>query len=168
LYDILPDIFRIEGVTPYDTSKILKERGKFQYQTIKKMVPAVNFDYNYGLWLDSEAIAIRPFSLREIFNTYIRAPTIWRSRMAKTDFMKAMMRDCANVLGRSIDSFSSILWTFESTQWIIEKEIIFDMIEYIEHAHQRDFWSVWADNNGPFEINLYNLYIIARKLETVD
>lgn len=52
-------------------------------------------------------------------------------------------------------------------QWIIEKDVLQDMVRYVEAAHNRDFWSVWIENNGPFEINLYNLHILARKLETV-
>jgi len=55
-----------------------------------------------------------------------------------------------------------------STQWIIEKKVISDMVLQVEGAHERDFWSVWAENGVPFEITMYNLHIMARKLELVD
>lgn len=43
-----------------------------------------------------------------------------------------------------------------------------DLEQYVEHAHGQDFWTVWATRGGTFEINLYNMHIQARKLETVD
>lgn len=42
------------------------------------------------------------------------------------------------------------------------------MVLQVEGAHERDFWSVWAENGVPFEITMYNLHIMARKLELVD
>jgi hypothetical protein len=42
------------------------------------------------------------------------------------------------------------------------------MVEFVENAQGGEFWRLWADNGGPFEITLFNLHIQARKLETVD
>ncbi|KHO00245.1 uncharacterized protein MAM_02168 [Metarhizium album ARSEF 1941] len=167
MYDILPEFFRGDNVTRESTSYILDTYGKFAYQSIKKLASAMHFEYDHALWLDSEAIAVRPFRLRQTFDTHIKAPAVFRSRMRNTDFMGEIMNNSAKVLGRSIDSFGPLLWTLESVQWIIERDVLRDMVRYVEAAHGRDFWSVWTENHGPFEINLYNLHIVARKLETV-
>ncbi|KAK1484809.1 hypothetical protein CCUS01_15419 [Colletotrichum cuscutae] len=108
MFDILPPVFhsmttgKIRG---NDTSALLKERGKYQYQTIKKMSAALELDYDYALWLDSEAIAVQPFSMRQTFDAYVKDPTIWRSRMTNDDFMRRLIGAAANVLDRSMDSF---------------------------------------------------------------
>ncbi|PHH75887.1 hypothetical protein CDD82_4226 [Ophiocordyceps australis] len=169
LYDILPSWLKLQQhAMPNNTSQLLGHHGKSAYQSIKNMAVALEYEYDFGLWIDSESIAVRPFSLRETFSAYLEAPTIWRSRMGKAEFQHDVMRNAAKVLGRSIDSFGSALWTLESTQWIIEKAVIRDMVHYVETAHGRDFWAIWLENGGPFEIALYNLHIMARKLETVD
>lgn len=61
-----------------------------------------------------------------------------------------------------------ILTNSYSVQWIVEKAVVTDMIAYVENAHGTDFWTAWIANDGPFEVNMYNLHIQARKLETVD
>lgn len=171
LYDILPPVFHslTEGnITREDTSALLNERGKFQYQTIKKMAAAAELKYDYALWLDSEAIVVQPFSIRQTFESYVKAPTIWRSRMNSNEFMRAIMDSTASVLGRSIDSFGPAFWNLESVEWIIEKPVFNDMIQYVEETHNQDFWTAWVTHGGPFEVTMYNMHIQARKLETTN
>ncbi|KAL0941586.1 uncharacterized protein CTRU02_204349 [Colletotrichum truncatum] len=171
LYDILPTVFRSNykgRISPNDTSVLLKEHGKFQYQTIKKLAAAVELKYDWGLWLDSEAIAVQPFSMRQAFETYIQKPTIWRSRMANTDFMRAMISNSARVLNREIESFGQAYWNLESVQWFFEKPIIDELVRYVEKTSKQDFWTTWVTRGGPFEVNLYNMHIQAQKLETTD
>ncbi|KAJ6443293.1 glutathione-S-transferase theta, GST [Purpureocillium lavendulum] len=168
MYDILPKTLLTSELTRNDTSELLKKHGKFGYQSIKKLAAAIHFNYDFALWLDSESVAVRPFSFRETFEAYTKAPTIWRSMRTSTDFERSIMENSAKVLGRSIASFGPDAWTLESTQWIIDKRVVSDMVLCVEGAHERDFWSVWAESGAPFEITMYNLHIIARKLEIVD
>ncbi|OHF00710.1 hypothetical protein CORC01_04027 [Colletotrichum orchidophilum] len=172
-FDILPPVFHsmtTGKIMGNDTSAVLKERGKYQYQTIKKMAAAaaVDLDYDYALWLDSEAIAVQPFSMRQTFDTYVKAPTIWRSQMTNDDFMRKIIGSAADVLDRSLDSFGSDFWNLESNEWIFEKAVFNDMVQYVEKVHKQDFWTAWVTHGGPFEVNLYNMHIQARKLETTD
>lgn len=51
---------------------------------------------------------------------------------------------------------------------MLEKEVVNDLVQSVEKAHKQDFWTVWATRGSPFEINLYNLHIQARKLESND
>ncbi|KAK1579618.1 uncharacterized protein LY79DRAFT_592781 [Colletotrichum navitas] len=171
LYDILPPIIHTTtsgSMSPNDTSALLKERGKYQYQTIKKLAAAATLDYDWALWIDSESIAVQPFSIRQTFDTYIQAPTIWRSTMANTDMMRGIMQSSADVLRLLTDSFGHNLWNLESQQWFVEKTIIHDLIQHVEAMHGQEFWSVWAANGGPWEINLYNMHVLSRKLETTN
>ncbi|WYZ43631.1 hypothetical protein EsH8_VII_000067 [Colletotrichum jinshuiense] len=151
LYDILPPVFHsiTEGnITREDTSALLNERGKFQYQTIKKMAAAAELKYDYALWLDSEAIVVQPFSIRQTFESYVKAPTIWRSRMNSNEFMRAIMDSTASVLGRSIDSFGPAFWNLESVEWIIEKPVFNDMIHEF-NAVTRDSPPVFDSDLSP-------------------
>ena len=53
----------------------------------------------------------------------IKTPTIWRSRMTKTDEMRNIQRDAARVLGRSIDSFGSAYWNLERSVYIFHLQV---------------------------------------------
>ncbi|OLN87184.1 hypothetical protein CCHL11_03694 [Colletotrichum chlorophyti] len=170
-FDIIPPVFHSMtrgNITRDDTSALLKERGKLIYQALKKLAAAVKFDYDYALWLDSEAIVVQPFSIRKTFDEYVKKPTIWRSRMSNTDFMHALMGNTADVLGRSIESFGQAFWNLESMEWIIEKAVIEDLIHSVEKAHNQDFWTIWTAKGGPFEVCLYNMHVQARKLESTN
>ncbi|GKT44599.1 uncharacterized protein ColSpa_04780 [Colletotrichum spaethianum] len=171
LFDILPPVFHSlisDGITKEDTSALLRERGKYEYQTIKKLAAALTLDYDYGLWLDSESIAVQPFSMRQTFNTYVKAPTVWRSSHTNHDMMRDTMRASAGVLNRPIDSFGPKFWNLESQEWVFEKAVLDDLVQYVEMVHNQDFWTAWATHGAPFEITLYNMHIQSRKLETTN
>ncbi|KAK1573434.1 uncharacterized protein LY79DRAFT_673625 [Colletotrichum navitas] len=138
------------------------------YQTIKKLAAAAALEYDWALWVDSESIVVQPFSARRAFGVYARAPTVWRSRLANRDSMRAIMRDAAGVLRLADDTFGPDFWNLESQQWMVEKAVLDDLVWHVEAAHGQDFWAVWAAHGGPFEVNLYNLHVHSRKLETTD
>ncbi|KAF5543340.1 hypothetical protein FMEXI_7120 [Fusarium mexicanum] len=165
LYDILPARLRTD-LTPEDTSGLLKKYDKYAYQSIKKMSAAEHFDYGLAMWLDSEAIFVAPGEIRDIFEGHLQNPIVWRSRMSFQDREKFLMSKAAATLGRSINSFGDQLWLLESLQWIIEKPIWNDMVSSVEMAHGGNFWDIWIENSYPFELLVYYLHIIARKMET--
>ncbi|KAF4502485.1 hypothetical protein FAGAP_1300 [Fusarium agapanthi] len=167
LYDILPARLRTD-LTPEDTSGLLKKYDKYAYQSIKKMSAADHFDYDLAMWLDSEAIFVAPGEIRDIFEGHLKNPIIWRSRMSFQDREKFLMSKAAATLGRSINSFGDQLWLLESLQWIIEKPIWNDMVSSVEMAHSGNFWDIWIEKSYPFELLVYYLHIIARKMETAN
>ncbi|EXM15685.1 hypothetical protein FOTG_15990 [Fusarium oxysporum f. sp. vasinfectum 25433] len=167
LYDILPARLRTD-LTPEDTSALLKKFDKYAYQSLKKMSAADHFDYDFAMWLDSEAIFVAPGEIRNVFEGHMRNPIVWRSRMSFQDREKFLMSKAAATLGRSINSFGDQLWLLESLQWIIEKPIWNDMVSSVEMAHGGNFWDIWIENSYPFELLVYYLHIIARKMETVN
>ncbi|KAG9505089.1 hypothetical protein J7337_002055 [Fusarium musae] len=132
------------------------------------MSAAEHFDYDMAMWLDSEAIFVAPGEIRDIFEGHLQNPIVWRSRMSFQDREKFLMSKAAATLGRSIDSFGDQLWLLESLQWIIEKPIWNDMVSSIEMAHGGNFWDIWIENSYPFELLVYYLHIIARKMETAN
>ncbi|KAF5981974.1 coenzyme A synthetase [Fusarium bulbicola] len=167
LYDILPARLRTD-LSPEDTSGLLKKYDKYAYQSIKKMSAAEHFDYDLAMWLDSEAIFVAPGKIRDIFEGHLQNPIVWRSRMSFQDREKFLMSKAAATLGRSIDSFGDQLWLLESLQWIIEKPIWTDMVSSVEMAHGGNFWDIWIESSYPFELLVYYLHIIARKMETAN
>ncbi|KLO89414.1 uncharacterized protein LW93_1473 [Fusarium fujikuroi] len=132
------------------------------------MSAADHFDYDLAMWLDSEAIFVSPGGIRDIFEGHLRNPIVWRSRMSFQDREKFLMSKAAATLGRSINSFGDQLWLLESLQWIIEKPIWNDMVSSVEMAHGGNFWDLWIENSYPFELLVYYLHIIARKMETAN
>ncbi|KAK1991862.1 hypothetical protein LX36DRAFT_589588 [Colletotrichum falcatum] len=171
MFDIIPPAIHAltsGNITADDTSALLREQGKFQYQTIKKLAAAAALDYDWALWMDSESVVVQPFSARRAFEAYARAPTVWRSSNASRDIMRRFMRRAEAVMGLPNDTFGPDFWNLESQQWFVEKAVVGDLMRYVEEVHGREFWAVWAAHGGPFEIQLYNLHVQSRKLETAD
>ena len=114
LYDILPKSLR--ELTSEDSQDLLNKYGKFKYQTIKKLVAAAQYDYDYAVWLDSEGFVLRPFSMQRVISDFVKHPTIWHSNLNDnrvTDKMQEVMETAAHVLGRSIDTFGRRYWNLE-------------------------------------------------------
>ncbi|GAM88665.1 hypothetical protein ANO11243_066990 [Dothideomycetidae sp. 11243] len=171
LLDILPDELRPKDL-PEDTDPLLASMGKWGYVAAKKLLMAFHFDYDWALWLDAEAIAVQPFSIRETFDAYASSPTIFRSRMAREHNAWEITAGAAFVLGRSPTVYGAEYWAMESLNWFVEKAVINDLQTWVQAAHGSSFWSVFAQSKDkgryPFETNLYSMHVHARKLETVD
>ncbi|KAK2028604.1 hypothetical protein LX32DRAFT_663837 [Colletotrichum zoysiae] len=156
-------------ITADDTSALLRALGKYQYQAIKKLAAALALDYDWALWLDSESIVVQPFGARAAFAAHARAPTVWRSRMTNTEPMRNFTRGAAGVLGLPARTFGAEYWGLESQEWMVERRVLDELVRHVEAAHGGEgFWAVWAAHGGPFEINLYNMFVQSRKLETAD
>lgn len=169
LYNLLPHELK-EMCTPDDTSILLYKYGKFKYQSLKKLLAAQRLSFTRALWLDSEAQIIQPVNWRQFFDHYFRNPTIWRSRMlgdSAYKFSHDIMHASAAILGLSLDYFGNKYWNLESFKWIIEKQIVNDLILSVEELHHQSFWQIFLQQPGePFEICLYYLFVHLRKMET--
>ncbi|RDW67011.1 hypothetical protein BP5796_09760 [Coleophoma crateriformis] len=174
LYDILPPpLSNMTGLnhTTRDTVGVLQKHGLYKYQSIKKLAAAARHDFDYALWLDSEGLAIRPFSMRETIRAYYRDPVIWKSAMTderQTDFMRAIMDASAGMIGRTMEEFGRRYWNVESFMWPIEKVVINDLLALrLASAPQQNYWDRLLKTPGlPFEICVYNLFIHLRKEDT--
>lgn len=112
LYDILPPQLQ-KLAAPNDTSELLRISGeKYKYQGVKKLAAAAYFDHDYALWLDSDAIVVQPFRIREVFDDFVKAPVIFTSRIAGETEMN-LFNDVLSVLGRSHDSFAPRYFNIE-------------------------------------------------------
>jgi hypothetical protein len=106
LYDLLPPQLQ-QQVKPDDTSKLLDTGLKFKYQGLKKLGSAEKLEYDYCLWLDSEAIVVQPFHMREVFDNFVKAPSIFTSRIGNGQLQQDILSSALAVLGRSHDSFGT-------------------------------------------------------------
>jgi hypothetical protein len=112
MYDLLPmELARF--VEKEDTTSLHGKYEKFKYQSIKKMTAAYELDFDWAWWLDSEAIAVQPFSFRAIMDMYVKEPIVWRSRNAQRQTGYNIMPPTARVLGRSPESFGELFWNLE-------------------------------------------------------
>ena len=136
LEDIIFDIF-----TNLDKSKeninnaenLLKDEkycNRYSFQSIKKIlgVKYVTSYLKYDLVyvLDSEGLFIRPFSIKSIFNDYLKNKRIFydptfRVKRRQSVFSKDILNTNICVPG----------WLLENYLWIFEKEIVDDFFESI-------------------------------------
>ena len=74
MYDILPSVLKsMQDVNENSTQAIHNVYGKYKYQAIKKLQTARYFAYRHVLWLDSEGIAVQPFSFQKVFDDYLKS-----------------------------------------------------------------------------------------------
>ena len=167
-YDFLPLELQAE-TKPDDTSSLLEICGKYKYQSLKKLLSARDLRYDAAIWIDSEAIAVQPFSFRPIFSRQLLEPVIWHSRHSLSESQQSRMRGVARVLGRSLESFGERYWAgVENLLWYVDPAIIKDMFNWIEAAHGKPFEQVFLEeeDDAPFEVTMYHMHIHGRKLET--
>ena len=69
MFDTLPArLQNMDGVSPNNTQVILDVFGKYKYQGIKKLATTRYLSYSWVLWVDSEGVAVQPFSMNELFD----------------------------------------------------------------------------------------------------
>lgn len=112
----LKDLLNESGheISGWKDADILDTYGKFVYQSLKKLGAAKFLKYDYALFLDSDGMALREFTMRDIFMRYLREPIIWRSQQTRDrPMMRDITRSCAHILGRNHQEYGETYWALE-------------------------------------------------------
>ncbi|KAH7412857.1 hypothetical protein BKA64DRAFT_740611 [Cadophora sp. MPI-SDFR-AT-0126] len=171
LYDILPP--SIQNLTHVnDTSSLVAAYGKYKYQSVKKLAAAAYFEYDYGMWLDSEGFVLRPVEFREMVRKWASEPVMWteletQGSPRRNEWIVGINQGCASVLGRTMESFGTAVSFWQGFTWIIEKEIVMDMVNSPSRLEpDTDFFTRLLNAKSDiFEIVMYKIHIAGRKRE---
>ncbi|KAK0121837.1 hypothetical protein ONS95_010117 [Cadophora gregata] len=177
LYDLLPP--QIQTLTsPNDTSSLVRTYGKYKYQSIKKLAAAAYLQYDYGIWIDSEGLVVRPVEFREMVREWLggsgmgSGPVVWTELEAvgsprRNEWIVGINEGCAGVLGRTMESLGKSVSFWQGFTWIIEKPIIMDMINRPSRLDPNiDFFTRLLNaKTDIFEIVMYKIHIAGRKKE---
>ncbi|PMD49664.1 uncharacterized protein K444DRAFT_711506 [Hyaloscypha bicolor E] len=149
LYDIAPP--SIQNITnPEDTTDLLRFK-KYKYY---------------------EGFVLRPVAFKEMVQQWASGPVIWYETWPvdsplRSDWIVAINEACAHTLGRTMENFGVSMTFWEGYTWILEKEIVMDMVNSPSRLEPGvEFWIRLL--NAPsdiFESCLFKIHIAGRKQE---
>jgi len=112
--------------------------GKFTYQSLKKIFSVYyvinKLNYKNVYVLDSEGLFIRPFSLTEIINNYIKNPRIfYNSRQRLDSYQTQMAEELLNNNEELLNNNKCPGWFLENYLWIYEDVIVNNFFTMLFH-----------------------------------
>ena len=151
----LQAILKDEENIDVDENLLLKQVGKFNYQSLKKIYAVKHFGEDMSLVLDSEALMIRPASLSEIFETYRRNKFIIHATPNDDPAKQGVTRLSFELLGKAHEN----LWFFEYYYWFFEKKYVDELFAYILTTTGKSLYEHLLHRKPMFEYNLYALFL---------
>ena len=112
-----------------DATELLREIGKFAYQSLKKLYALKAIDYDHALVLDSEALILKPVRVADLFDEYYADPFVLYSDLSyrgdawfggQSD---AVVKNAARLLRLPYPN----LWFLEYYGWFYDKRIVRDL-----------------------------------------
>jgi hypothetical protein len=152
---------------------LLRNYGRFTFQTLKKMYTMLHVDAEYFLVLDSESMWVNPTDMEQVFNDFFSAPfisgTILKPQYRTSPYFNLLCENINFLLGFTCDR-----WLLENFVWFYEKRILNELfsmhgslIEMAERLRQHNsFISAPVDiKNGIFEITLYQNFVYKHQMK---
>lgn len=149
------------------TEHMIKNVGRFSYQTIKKLYGMLYFDYDQYFVLDSESLFLKSIKMSELFNRFFKdkfifyCPTNAHKQPEYTQWLDYKTSiHCAELLNFHFDNN----WYFETFYWFYDINIIKDLFKHFNN----NLFKAISDFSGSqteefekaiFEIILYNQFI---------
>ena len=143
-------------------TELLREYGKFTYQTFKKFYTLLYIGIDQALVLDSESMLIKPTNVNGLFDAYFAKPFIVRSDFAKRDTVPDLIKESTNnaciILGQTPTT-----WALETFHWFYDLKILKDMFE--QHGLPMDWAQKLKAENMKverpiFEIIVFYLFLL--------
>ena len=109
--------------------ELLREVGKFAYQSLKKLYALKAIDYDQALVLDSEALILKPVRVADLFDEYYADPFVLYSDLSyRGDHWfggqsDAVVKNAAKLLRLPYPN----LWFLEYYGWFYDKRIVRDL-----------------------------------------
>lgn len=146
---------------------LLKEYGRFTFQTLKKLYGILYIEEEKSLILDSESMWINETNMTDLFNDFFESPTIYASRVESEFRTGKVYNQILNNINYLL-GYTCPYWFLENYRWFYEKTILKDIIsQHGSPIEMADKLKAENDNLllpndvrfGIFEILLYQNYI---------
>lgn len=145
----------------YDEDILLKDLGKWKYQSMKKFYGLYYLffrgSYEHIMIVDSETFIIQKLDLNEYINKYIRnsfivyseTPTINNKMHSSVDISSRYINDIQNYIG----------WFLEYYLWIYDKRIFVDFLRYILIKFKKSLLELVKPYQDIFIEVIYQMFI---------
>jgi len=146
------------------TEKLLKDYGRFTFQTLKKMYAICSIEEEKSLVLDSESMWIRKTNMKKLFDDFFNNPFITCSDLNKRYVKQSGLVAISNKNINSLLNKECDKWFLENFVWFYDKKILLDLFK--EHGALKDMADRIRNLKDPlrirggiFEITLYQNFI---------
>jgi len=144
-----------------DDAQLLKDIGKYNFQSLKKLVGAYKFGTPYSLVMDAEALGIRNFKMKNLVDSYFsdkRNVFYTKNDYGNlADIQKKVIESGSKIIGQDP---STTLYFLEAYNWFLDKRILEDLFQEVYSLHDEDVLYVLTKKyEVVFDIVLYYLYI---------
>lgn len=139
---------------------LLNTIGKYNFQSLKKLVGVYYIGNPYSLLMDAETLVVRDFFLKDLFNRFFNK----EKHIFYTDntgnfnaFLKQITDDCLDIL-----KYEEHIpyYFFETYNWFFDSNILKDLFTYIEGSFNSTIFDLLTEKYEViFETILYNLFI---------
>jgi hypothetical protein len=117
-----------------DEDVLLEKIGRFNYQSLKKLYGSIETGNEYICLFDSECLFIRHFKLQDYIeqnkNKYYFCSKISSNKNCEDTHAK-YMQNCVN----SIMNYNDPNWYLETYMWILRRDVLCDLKEYLVNIH---------------------------------
>ena len=148
-----------------NSNSLLIDLKKFSYQSLKKLLPLQQIEYEEALILDSEALLIKDVNIADIFDQETKHKTVFYSDLDHRKIKwEGSLSDNVNKSVSEILNIKLERYYLEYFGWFYIKKYVDKMFEFIENKHGTNILNVFlnfAKNEGHiFENILYYSYVI--------
>lgn len=150
-----------------DEDILLKEYGKYNYQSLKKYYGLYYLFYSniYDniIIFDSESIIVKNIDVNNLINKYIEDPFLIYS---ETDNKNNVLHTQVDLATRDIIKIQEpVGWFLEYYLWIYEKKLFTDFMQYIIQQHEKSMIDVFKQYDNIFFEILYQLFIYKNNIK---
>jgi hypothetical protein len=155
------DLLREYGYAGAESFSVKQFENKFSYQSIKKILGVIQFDFDQTLLLDSECLVFAPVSLNEVFASYFASPVLFHSAI-RHPMLERVNRASASVIGENSAEVLS-RWIFEYQGWFFEKSAVTAFRDHVWATHGKDLIDVLVGTPDVFETISYNWFLYTHR-----
>lgn len=154
-HDLRKILRREESVDVGRESKLLQKIGKFNFQALKKLYGVKYFDHDLALVLDSEALMIRPYNFKQVFDDYNGHKFVFYSGHTKSEFQRRVTENCLRIFNRTFAD----MWMLESQYWFYDSVSLSELFRFVREFSKTSVFESFCRYKPIFPENFYYLYL---------
>ena len=147
-----------------DPLALLREVGKFTYQSLKKLYALRHLAYDQALVLDSEALVVKPVRMAQVFDEYFADPYVFYSDLSTRG--DAWFEGLSDAAVRSASALLRIPYPkkyfLEYYGWLYDRALIDALFEYFPEGLLAAIRSRNAEKLPVFECQLIYSVLLAQ------
>lgn len=149
----LRQMLRPHQITASET-QLLNRLGKFNFQTLKKLLATLIYGHDFNLICDSEHFLLRPCRLTDLAAEYATHRSVYYATTLQTPGHHDVGRVCQSIWQQSYQP----IWMFEVQNWFMEERLLRAVVDQLGGVRGLFNTLSKPENNIVFEFVLLWFY----------